>query len=78
MEGFICYACGEVMDSQKLVYVWGYDMWVHKSCFDESEKGWTIGEAKILEHLKANRITVPPKNSNGWLPRDYPLAPSIR
>ena len=33
------------MESQKLVYVWGYDMWVHKSCFDESEKGWTTGGA---------------------------------
>ena len=70
-----CHICGEPMNSQKIVFIWGYDMWVHKACFDLSKEGWATGESRILEHLKNAGIPIPPRNSNGLLPRDYPPPP---
>ena len=56
MEDWVCLVCGKAMDSQKAIFVWGYDMWVHKACFLESEEGWAVGEARIIEHLKVLHI----------------------
>ena len=77
---FTCFRCGKFLDSARIVFVWGYEMWVHKTCFDESENGWALGEERILKHLRKCHIEVPPKNDRGWLPRSYPteLKHSVR
>lgn len=72
MEDWVCLVCGKAMDSQKAIFVWGYDMWVHKACFLESEEGWAVGEARIIEHLKVLHIPAPKRNSQGLLPRELP------
>jgi hypothetical protein len=48
MEESICFACGEVMDSQKLVYVWGYDMYEEIQYIDSIYRGRYPGEAGLL------------------------------
>ena len=69
---FACFRCGKSLNSATIVFIWGYEMWVHMACFDESEQGWTLGEERIREHLRKCYIEVPPRNAQGWLPRDYP------
>jgi hypothetical protein len=50
----------------------GYDFNVCMTDWDTSWDGWAPrDEEKILKHLRQNNIDVPPRNSNGLLPRKY-------
>ena len=70
----LCPVCGELIYvGGPARYVSGYDMRVHTICWLLNRDGWALGEERILKHLLDKGIRVPPRNSKGFLPRDYPL-----
>ena len=51
----------------------GYKMMVCRDCYDANWDGWAPHyEGFILKHLREKGIQPPPRNANGWLPRDWP------
>ena len=50
----------------------GYRMYCCRTCFEGNWDGWNpCHEQKILDHLRKNGITPPPRNEEGLLPREF-------
>jgi hypothetical protein len=49
----------------------GYALTVCKSCFQNSHDGWAPAHEEAFEmHLESKGIPLPPRNANGWYPRE--------
>jgi len=56
-----------------VIHVPGYDFTVCRRHWGSNRDGWGKHyEEKILEHLRQTNIEVPPRNSEGLLPSEYP------
>ncbi len=71
-----CQICGEKHYSGAGVYpltrVKGYDLFCCDVCYAGNWDGWSPRhEAKLLEHLNKIGVTPPPRNTKGWLPREF-------
>ena len=63
-----------VYDGRK---VRGYEILVCRSCYDGNWDGWSpVHERSILASLSDRGIAPPPRNANGWLPREWPSGDS--
>ncbi len=52
-------------------YIKRYDLSVCKLCYDGNWDGWGPNhEDRLIQHLKEKRISLPPRNEKGWIPRD--------
>lgn len=69
-----CLICKREGRHETAVYhVDGYDFDVCWAHWEGNWDGWgPFFELAILEHLKENKIPMPPRNAEGWLPREYP------
>jgi hypothetical protein len=72
---YACFACGRVFEMGPQTYdgtfIPRYDIRVCRTCYVENWDGWgPFIERRLLAHLKESGIAVPPRNANGWLPRD--------
>lgn len=72
-----CFCCGSEFQFGLHAYlgrkVNGYEFMACRNCYDGNWDGWVPHlEPKILAHLHALGIDPPPRNSSGWLPRDWP------
>lgn len=48
-----------------------YQLTVCEPCWQGNWDGWAPHlEAQIIEHLQARGLPIPPRNENGWLPRE--------
>lgn len=71
-----CDICGAIHYQGMGVYplrkVSGYGLFCCDACYEGNWDGWNPRhEAKLLAHLKAQGIEPPPRNGNGWLPREF-------
>jgi len=66
--GNACKAGAGVHGYQKIA---GYALTVCKSCFQNSHEGWARAHEEAFEmHLELKGIPLPPRNPNGWYPRE--------
>jgi len=70
-----CFVCGQEFQYGPRRYagkfIPRYQILACEVCYGAAWDGWGPGaEAKILTHLEAKGIPVPPRNDKGWLPRD--------
>lgn len=72
---FPCDICGQQFQFGCHVYdgkfIPTYKLTVCITCFNANHDGWAPHyEQKILSHLERNRVKLPERNENGWLPRE--------
>jgi hypothetical protein len=52
-------------------HIQSYNLTVCKSCWEGNWDGWAPHrEAKLIKHLNAKGMPIPPRNAKGWLPRE--------
>lgn len=71
-----CDICGAIHYQGKGVYplrkVSGYELFCCNVCYAGNWDGWNPRyEAMLLEQLKKIGVEPPPRNKNGWLPREF-------
>ena len=71
-----CFLCGEQFQFSAGVYagahISGYKVMVCGICYDGNREGWASHrEWQLIAHLKREGTPVPPRNAQGWLPREF-------
>lgn len=72
----ICSICSNSFQFGPNIYrgqkIKGYEIMVCNTCYAANWDGWAPHlEHKLVEHLGNSQISVPPRNSQGWLPREF-------
>lgn len=70
-----CFICGSQFQMGPHHYdgkfISSYQISVCNSCWNSNWDGWVPHyEQKLLAHLKEKNISIPKRNSKGWLPRE--------